>query len=244
MSIAVQAISPIGVRTSLILSGEQIRNHQQAFSGIFAWGDHRFNLAVGGEARYAEGLFVSGQFFQTLIVRPLMGRLIGDSDDVQGCGSPGAVISYPFWQREFGGDAQVLGKKLSLDGRSVEVMGVAPAEFFGVEVGRNFDVAVPVCSEPLIAGEDSHLAKRHHWWLAVIGRLKPGWTVDRAKAQAAAMSPAVFESTVPQNYRTDMAKNYVQYKLTAMPAGSGVSSLRRQYEQPLLLLLGIADWCY
>ncbi len=219
---------------------EQIRNHQQAFSGIFAWGDHRFNLAVGGEARYAEGLFVSGQFFQTLGVRPLMGRLIGDSDDLQGCGSPGAVISYPFWQREFGGDAQVLGRKISLDGRSVEVMGVAPAEFFGVEVGRNFDVAVPVCSEPLIAGEDSHMAKRHHWWLAVIGRLRAGWTVDRAKAQAAAMSSAVFESTVPQNYRTDMAKNYVQYKLTAMPAGSGVSSLRRQYEQPLLLLLGIA----
>jgi putative ABC transport system permease protein len=219
---------------------EQIRNHQQAFSGIFAWGDHRFNLAVGGEARYAEGLFVSGQFFQTLGVRPLMGRLIGDSDDIPSCGSPGAVISYPFWQREFGGDAQVLGKRLSLDGRSVEVMGVTPPEFFGVEVGRNFDIAVPVCSEPLIAGEDSHLAKRHHWWLAVIGRLKPGWTIERATAQAAAMSPAVFEPTVPKNYRADMAKNYALYKLTAMPAGSGVSSLRRQYEQPLLLLLGIA----
>ncbi len=219
---------------------EQIRKHQQAFSGIFAWGDNRFNLAVGGEVRFVEGLFVSGQFFQTLGVRPLMGRLISDDDDIPGCGSPGAVISYPFWQREFGGDSQVLGKKLRLDGRSIEVMGVTPAEFFGVEVGRNFDVAVPVCAEPLIAGEDSHMAKRHHWWLAVIGRLKPGWTVERAAAQAAAMSPAVFESTVPPNYRADAAKFYAQYKLTALPAGSGVSSLRRQYEQPLVLLLGIA----
>ncbi len=219
---------------------EQIRNHQQAFSGIFAWGDSRFNLAVGGEARFAEGLLVSGQFFQTLGVRPLLGRLISDEDDIPGCGSSGAVISYPFWQREFGGDSQVLGKKLSLDGRSVQVMGVTPPEFFGVEVGRNFDVAVPLCAEPLINGENSHTAKRHHWWLAVIGRLKPGWTVERATSQAAAMSPAVFESTVPPNYRTDMAKYYVQYKLTASPAGSGVSSLRRQYEQPLLLLLGIA----
>jgi len=219
---------------------EQIRNRQQAFSGIFAWGDNRFDLAVGGEARFVDGLFVSGQFFQTLSVRPLMGRLIGDEDDIPGCGSPGAVISYLFWQREFGGDSQVLGKKLRLDGRSVEVMGVTPAEFSGVEVGKNFDVAVPVCAEPLIAGEDSHMAKRHHWWLAVIGRLKPGWTVERATAQAAAMSPAVFESTVPPNYRADAAKYYTQYKLTALPAGSGVSSLRRQYEQPLLLLLGIA----
>jgi len=219
---------------------EQIRKHQQAFSGIFAWGDARMNLAVGGEARFAEGLLVSGQFFQTLGVRPLLGRLISDDDDIAGCGSPGAVISYPFWQREFGGDSQVLGRKLSLDGRPIEVMGVTPPEFFGVEVGRNFDVAVPVCAEPLINGEDSHTAKRNHWWLAVIGRLKPGWTIERATAQAVAMSPAVFESTVPPNYRADAAKYYAQYKLTAMPAGSGVSSLRKQYEQPLLLLLGIA----
>jgi putative ABC transport system permease protein len=219
---------------------EQIRDHQQAFSDLFAWGDAGFNLAVGGEVRFAQGLLVSGRFFKALGVRPLMGRVIGDEDDRAGCGAPGAVISYPFWQREFGGDAQVLGKKLSLDGRPIEVIGVTPPEFFGVEVGRNFDVAVPLCAEPLINGENSHTAKRHHWWLAVIGRLKPGWTIERATAQAVAMSPAVFESTVPPNYRADAAKYYAQYKLTAMPAGSGVSSLRKQYEQPLLLLLGIA----
>jgi putative ABC transport system permease protein len=219
---------------------EQIRDHQQAFSDLFAWGDTAFNLAVGGEARFAQGLWVSGRFFKTLGVQPLIGRVIADEDDRAGCGAPGTVISYAFWQREFGGDAQVLGKKVSLDGHPIEVMGVTPPEFFGVEVGRNFDVAVPICAEPMINGENSHTAKRHHWWLAVIGRLKPGWTVERATAQGAAMSPAVFESTVPPNYRADMAKFYAEYKLTAMPAGSGVSSLRKQYEQPLLLLLGIA----
>ena len=83
---------------------EQIRDHQQAFSAIFAWGDNRFNLAEGGEARFAEGLWVSGQYFGTLGVRPLLGRLIEEEDDRTGCGSPGAVISYGFWQREFGGD--------------------------------------------------------------------------------------------------------------------------------------------
>ena len=219
---------------------EQIRDHQQAFSGIFAWGDTRFNLASGGEARYAEGLWVSGEFFKTLGVHPIVGRMITNEDDRRGCGSPAAVISYPFWQREFAGDAQAVGKKLSLDGRPVEIVGVAPAEFFGVEVGRSFDVAVPTCAEPWINGENSHTAKRHHWWLAIIGRLKPGWTVARAAAQAGAMSPAVFESTVPPNYRPDGAKYYTQYKLTANPAGSGVSSMRQKYEEPLLLLLGIA----
>lgn len=219
---------------------EQIRTRQQAFSEIFAWGDYRFNLAERGEVRKAEGLWVSGQFFKTLGVRPLLGRLITEEDDRPGCGSPGAVISYAFWQREFGGTPQVLGKQLSLDGHRLDVIGVSPANFFGVEVGRNFDIAAPVCAEPLISGERSHLAKRHHWWLAVIGRLKPGWTVERAAAQVKAISPGVFENTIPPNYRTDQVKYYTGYKLTAMPAGSGVSELRSDYEQPLLLLLGIA----
>ena len=166
--------------------------------------------------------------------------MITNEDDRPGCGSPGAVISYPFWQREFAGDAQAIGKTISLDGHPVEIVGITPAEFFGVEVGKSFDVAVPTCAEPWINGENSHLAKRHHWWLAIIGRLKPGWTVAGAAAQARAMSPAVFESTVPPNYRPDAAKYYAQYKLTANPAGSGVSSLRQTYEEPLLLLLGIA----
>jgi predicted permease len=218
---------------------EQIREHQQAFSGIFAWGDQQFNLAKGGDVRFAQGLWVSGDYFKTLGVQPLMGRMLAAEDDRAGCGSPGAVISHAFWQREFGGDANAIGKKISLDGHPVEVVGVAPASFFGLEVGRNFDVIVPICAEPWINGEDSHLGKLHHWWLAVIGRLKPGWTVAKATSQANAMSPAVFEN-VPPNYRPQEAKYYMQYKLKALPAGSGVSSLRERYQEPLWLLLGLA----
>ena len=218
---------------------EQIREHQQAFSGIFAWGDQQFNLAKGGDVRFAQGLWVSGDYFKTLGVQPLMGRMLAAEDDRAGCGSPGAVISHAFWQREFGGDANAIGKKISLDGHPVEVVGVAPASFFGLEVGRNFDVIVPICAEPWINGEDSHLGKLHHWWLAVIGRLKPGWTVAKATSQANAMSPAVFEN-VPPNYRPQEAKYYTQYKLKALPAGSGVSSLRERYQEPLWLLLGLA----
>ncbi len=219
---------------------EQIRNHQQAFSSIFAWGDQRFNLAAGGEVRYAEGVWVSGDYFKGLGVEPLIGRTLTAEDDRAGCGSAGVVISHAFWQREFGRDVQAIGRKISLEGHPVEVVGVTPARFFGLEVGRNFDVAVPICAEPWINGEDSHLAKRHHWWLAVIGRLNPGWTVDRAAAQVKAISLAVFESTVPPNYRPEQAKYYAQYKLTATAAGSGVSGLREDYQEPLWLLLGIA----
>jgi putative ABC transport system permease protein len=219
---------------------ELIRAHQRAFSSIFAWGNTQFNLTQRGEAQFAEGLWVSGDYFKTLGVAPLLGRVIESNDDVGGCASPGLVISYAFWQRHFGGDAAVLGKTLLLDGHRFEVMGVTPASFFGVEVGRNFDVVLPICAEPILEGEDSHTKHRNHWWLAVIGRLQPGWTAARALAQVKTISPAVFENSVPEHYRADDAKWYRQYKLTVLPAGIGVSSLRNDYEDPLLLLLGIA----
>src|SRR5918911_1408749 len=136
---------------------EQIRDRQQAFSGVFAWGQDDFNLSQGGEARLARGLWVSGDFFTVLGVRPELGRLFGSEDDRKGCGSPGVVLSHAFWRREFGGDPSVVGRRMTLEGRPFEVVGVTPASFYGLEVGRSFDVAVPVCSEPLLGGENSML---------------------------------------------------------------------------------------
>ena len=219
---------------------EQIRDQQRAFSGIFAFGDEQFNLAKSGDFRFGNALFVTGDFFKTLQIRPLLGRLLSAADDHRGCGTQAAVISYGFWQKEFGGDPTVLSKKVSLDGHGFDIAGVTPANFYGVEVGKNIDVFLPACSEPVMNGEGSHLDQRNHWWLAIIGRLKPGWTVARAKAQAQAISGSVFGNTIPPVYRPEQVKWYVGYKLTTLPAGGGVSSLREEYEQPLTLLLGIA----
>lgn len=217
---------------------EQIRAHSEAFSSLFAWGDHRFNLADGGEIRWADGLWVSGDFFKTLGVSPLLGRLISGTDDIPGCGSPAVVISHSFWQRQFGADPQVAGKEIPIEGHRLQVSGVTPAGFFGVEVGKNFDVALPVCAEPLIEAHDRHLEKRDHWWLAIMGRLKPGWTIERAAAQLNSVSGAVFEATVPANYRPDGARYYAGYKLTALRTGTGVSQFGA-HPEPLYLLLAI-----
>ena len=219
---------------------ELIRNQQQAFSGIFAWSSDTFNLARGGQARNAQGLWVSGDAFNVLGVPPILGRVFTAADDRRGCGSPGVVISYPFWQREFGGQASAVGSKLSLDGHPFEVIGVTPAGFFGLEVGRSYDVAVPICSEPVIKGEYTRLDMRHGWWLAITGRLKPGWTLTRASAQVRTISRSVFEPTVPPIYNPDGVKHYLDYKLGAFPGGTGLSSLREDYEKPLWLLLSIA----
>jgi len=219
---------------------DQLRTHQQAFSGIFAWAPYRFNTTTGGEVRYIEGLYATGDFFRTLGVVPALGRLFSTEDDRPGCGSPGAVLGYSYWQREYGGQASAIGRKILLEGKPFEIIGVAQAGFFGVEVGRSFDVAIPVCAEPLVNGENAHTPKRHHWWLAVIGRLKPGWSVTQARAHVQAISPGLFEATLPPNFTPETAKEYLAYKLTANPAGSGVSDLREDYQDPLLILLAIA----
>jgi len=219
---------------------EMLRAQHEPFSGVFAWSARRFNLAPRGETHNVEGLFVSGEFFDVLGVEPLLGRLFTGPDDHRGCTGAGIVISSPFWQREFGGDPAAIGRKLSLYGQPFEIMGVTPASFFGIEVGRSFDVALPICAEPLVDGERAILDDRQGWWLAAIGRLKPGWTEKRAGAWLRAVSPNIFESTLPQGYRPEDARSYLGLRFGVFPAGNGVSALRSEYGTPLWLLLGIA----
>jgi putative ABC transport system permease protein len=219
---------------------EQIRDNQEGFSSIFAWAADEFNLAVGGEARYAQGMYVSGDFFKVLEVQPLLGRVLTPEDDRRGCSTPAAVISYGFWQREYGGQQSALGGKLTLEGHPFPIVGIMPPGFFGVEVGRFFDVAIPICSEPVIRGEDSLLDMRHGYWLASMGRLKPGWSIQKATAQLNAVSPAVLEATVPPVYKPENVKKYMEYRFAAFPADNGFSRLRQDYENPLWTLLAIA----
>src|SRR5918998_595452 len=219
---------------------EQVRDRQEAFEGIFAWGADTLNLSRGGEARFARAMWVSGDFFSTLGVRPELGRLLGPDDDRKGCGASGAVVSHAFWKREFGGDPSAVGRSLSLDGRPFEVVGVTPASFYGMEVGRQFDVAVPLCAEPLLNGEQSMLNLGTGWWLTVMGRLKEGWTEERAAGHLASISPGVFEASLPANYPPESIKGYREFKLATFPAGAGVSELRDNYESPLWLLLAVA----
>ena len=215
---------------------ELLRERQQAFSSVFAWSNAGFDLTTGGEARTAMGLWVSGEFFSGLGVPALIGRTLTAADDRRGCAAPPAVISYGFWQREYAGSPSAIGRAIVLDGHPFDIVGVTPASFFGVEVGRNFDVAVPLCAEPFTRGALSLLNRRDGWFLGAMGRLKPGVTLEQARAQLASISAPIFTATLP-SYRPEDEKHYLAFKLGAYPAGTGISQLRRQYESPLWLLL-------
>lgn len=219
---------------------DQVRTQQQAFSGLAAWSATRFNLAAGGEARYAEGLYVNGDFFNALGVIPLIGRTFTSKDDTEACPGPMAVISYPFWQREFGGDPNILNRTMTLEGRPFSIVGVTPQPFFGVEVGRRFDVATTLCADRVMAEDKKGRAPiRHAWWLGIMGRLKPGWSIGQAKAHLETLSPGIMRATLPEEYRPDAVKKYLVNKLEVTPGETGISGLRRQYERPLWLLMAI-----
>ncbi len=216
---------------------ERLRADQPAFSSMLAWSPSRFNLARGGEVRNAQGIFVSGSFFEVLGVPAARGRVLGDADDQRGCGSRAAVISHAFWQREYGGDPAVIGRAIHLEGHAFDIVGVTPAGFYGVEVGRMFDVAVPICAAAEIGGDPGPLLT---WWLSAMGRLRPGWSVGRATAHLQTISPALFKATLPEQLEPEQADSYLRFKLDAVARGGGFSSLRTRYETPLWLLLGLS----
>ena len=210
---------------------EQVRDHQEAFSGIFAWGVGESDLGEGEQKRKVHSLWVTGAAFDTLGVAPHRGRLLTQGDDRRGCDKSAVVISHGFWQREMGGEDSAVGARLTVDGRPVTVLGVAPPEFFGLEVGKGFDVAIPACTR--------WTQRRDVWWLSIMGRLKPDWTFARAAAYLKTASPGLFEAVAPTGYDTRSMEAWRKFRLTAEAAGNGVSRLREDYETSLWLLLGI-----
>ena len=134
----------------------------------------------------SRGLWVSGDFFRVLGITPERGRLITADDDRRGCGAGAAIVSHAFWQTALGGRDDAIGGTLTVLDQPFTIVGVTPARFTGLEVGQSFDVALPVCSAALWG--DS-LDRRDLWWLTVMGRLKPDWTIARADPTPAGAEP-------------------------------------------------------
>jgi putative ABC transport system permease protein len=207
----------------------EIDQRSQLFDGTLAWSDARLNLARGGETRYVSGLRVSGSFFEVLGVQPLLGRTLSFADDMPGGGSSGpvAVISYDFWQRHFGGAPTIIGAPLSIDGTPLTIVGVTRRDFFGVDVGRAFDVAVPIRQ----AGSPGPIS--------IIARLRPGATIDSATAALRAVQPQIREATLPSGWPQAFLDRYLKNALTLTPATTGASRLRARFSPPLLAVMAI-----
>jgi putative ABC transport system permease protein len=215
---------------------ELIRARQSAFSGMLAWGDAEFLVGRGAEARNARGLWVSGDFFPVLGIRPERGRLLGPGDDRRGCGAGSVVVSHAFWQAYLAGRESAIGSVLTLLDQPFTVVGVTPPSFTGLEVGQTFDVALPACSAALL---DARLDQRDRWWLTIMGRLRPDWTIARANEHMRALSPSLLEAAIPPGYDAGLIDGYRGLRFGVSPAGRGVSRLRDTKGASLTLLLGL-----
>ena len=217
---------------------EFLRDNNHVFSSLFAYARAgRLNVVADGQAELGQAEYVSGGYFGGLELAPATGRLIGPDDDRAGA-TPVAVISYGFWQRRFAGQTNTVGKQLLIDGHPLTIIGVAPPEFFGVRPESMVQIFIPVRQAASLDTNQRGIAKwfvdGHSYWIEMMGRLKPGVTLAQAQAE---LEPKfhgwVLDSAENDSERTVLPSLWVQ------EGGSGVDSLRRQYSQPLFVLMAM-----
>lgn len=219
---------------------EQLRDHAPGFSTLMASqsGLSTWQVRIdGAAAEEARGRLVSGTFFDVLGVRAAVGRVFAADEDR---GEPSnAVLSHAYWQRRFGGSADVLGKTLVVRDTPITVVGVTPEGFIGETSGQQPDLWLPIRLQPRVLPGNDWLHERPPdkvMWLQVFGRLQPGVTLAQAEAQA----NAAFRAGLESFYGTAEAgrrREYVDQRLVVQPGGRGASATRDDVGSSLALLL-------
>ena len=169
------------------------RDRASAAIDLAAFGRIGVSVQIGrADARTAERVssgLASGNFFDVLRVRPLYGRAFGGKDDLPPLGTPVVMLGEAYWTRRFNRDPSVVGQSIDINLQPFTIVGIVPGSFRGVEAagsGKPFvpEMWVPLWSLPLLEPGDSKLVARTMWWgLQIIGRLRPGASLDQARAQ-------------------------------------------------------------
>ncbi|MGO9897521.1 MAG: ABC transporter permease, partial [Bryobacteraceae bacterium] len=192
-------------------------------------------------ARPLRSEYVTGNYFVTLGVKALAGRLFTPQDD-QPSAPPAAVISHHSWQADYGADFSVVGSTFAIDGHPFTVVGVAPPGFFGETLRSDPpEIWLPVHQEPTIAGDGALLHQSVAAWLRVIGRLRPG-------ASTAGMAPRLtgilrqwmeYDSGYPSNWMPDVIRMLPKQTIDVVPAGAGVAEMKEEYGRSLQILMAV-----
>ncbi len=171
------------------------RESNTVFSGLASHSRSLVNLVANGDSREESCSIVSGNYFQVLGVKPMLGRFFLSEDDATPGKLPVVVLSYRIWQRRFGSNLGIAGTVIKLNGIAFTVLGVASPEFSGIYPGAPEEIWVPnMVSSMLELGCDTF--GRQCTWLEMIGRLKPGTTIKQAKAELATLAGRL-ETTYP-----------------------------------------------
>ena len=213
------------------------RSSRQFFSVLFAYTYVRnFNVIAGNEAETLPGGFVSGDYFRGLGVPPAAGRLIAAEDDRTGAPAS-VVLSYRYWQRRFQGDSAAVGQAIQINNTPFVILGVAARGFFGVDPQANPSLFFPIHSMPTLAAdpaseEQSRFFDKNFWWIEMMGRLRPGVTLEQAQAGLHEQFRAFALSTAASPKEATVLPD-----LALEPGSTGLDTLRRQYSEPLYILM-------
>jgi len=213
---------------------QTLRERSQSFSGCFAFWALEFRAAPSGEeGQTARGQYVTPNYFSVLGLQPILGRALSESDDSE----PVAVISHGCWQRKFGGSRDVIGKTLVVNGTPLTVIGVTPPEFFGLQVGSSMEISMPLGIQPRVSPEfgDQRQVRRGTWGLCIVGRLKPGVELERARAEAEVLVHPWVEDVVIRAGN----KMGSWSRIELLPGSTGLDALRRKFSRPLQVLMAI-----
>jgi len=225
---------------------EQFRDGNQSFSGLFAaTGISKRSMTItgasGAEAEPTWAQAVSGNFFSVLGVPAAVGRTLTPNDDRAGDPQAVAVISHGFWQRRFGLDPAVIGKRIILNEIPFTIVGVTPPGFFGFEVGRSPDLWWPIQMFPQVDVWQEALSSKGSWWLRVMGRLKSGAPEEQAGAELNVMFKQFLSERAEELGLSETERQrYLDRRIELQAGGTGYTRLRGQFQQPLFILVGIA----
>ena len=220
-----------------------VHDNNQVFSGVVATGPtSRLDVRVErgmAEPEHPNGRFVSGNYFSVLGVRAAVGTTLDSSDDAPGALAR-ATINHGYWTRRFQGDSTVVGRAITVNGAGVVITGVGPPAFTGEVVGSTTDIWLPIPTHDLLRPNERILDNRRAGWLLLLGRTKPGLTLEQVKQ---GLIP-VIESSIRSNVssRDDIVALNTRGLTYAVSSGArGLSSVRPAFAAPLVaLMIGVA----
>jgi predicted permease len=210
-------------------SYQHYREHNHVFSGLIASADTPFAVRGDGvEPEIVHGLYATPNYFSVLGVKPALGRLIGPEDG--SAESPNvAVVSWSWWKSRFNSDRAIVGRRIVAGDVPVTIVGVTQREFAGLEPATRQDIWLP------LTPHHPSYAATARYWLKLAARLKPGVSIEQARAEMSVL----WQWTIADEFKTNDDRSVRDWKMEVQPAGAGLSHLRDQYAKPALLLMGV-----
>ncbi|MGH9408678.1 MAG: ABC transporter permease, partial [Vicinamibacterales bacterium] len=207
------------------------QTHDDILASAFCYFvNDQLSVTVAGNTDSRLGQYVSGQYFEGMGVVPAAGRLIQPSDDDL-APAPVAVVSERFATGQFGDIRSAVGQTIRVDDHPVVVIGVTPGAFFGAEPGAIPDVYLPLHASPMSSGDGEG---DHFYWIELMGRLQPGVTLAQAQAR---LAPAFLQYVTASATTAKQLQDLPQLRL--QDGASGLDSLRREYAQPIYILMAM-----